>query len=245
VSSEAAAAGLAQCREATSRYYSERLAAHGPVPLGVDWSCEPTQQLRFVQLLKLRGAKRKFSLNDLGCGYGALLAYLDRRHASANIDYLGTDISEAMIAEARKLWAGRTATRFEVGHASSREADFSVASGIFNVRMNLPPEDWTACIADTLDGMHATSRLGFAVNFLTPAPAPPTVTVTVTVTASVTASSGLPAQHAQPTQTALYRAPPATWATYCEQRFGWRVEVLCGYGMREYTLLVRKPSGNA
>jgi SAM-dependent methyltransferase len=243
VSGEAVAASVAQCREATGRYYSERLAAHGPVPLGVDWSCEPTQQLRFVQLLKLRGAKRKFSLNDLGCGYGALLAYLDWRHASAAIDYLGTDISKAMIAQARKLWAGRSATRFEVGHASSRDADFSVASGIFNLRLDLPPEDWTACIADTLEGMHATSRLGFAVNFLAPAPA--------VATASVTASAGSPAQHAQHTQPAqhaqheLYRAPPDTWATYCEQRFGWRVEVISGYGMREYTLLVRKPSGNA
>ena len=216
----AAAEGLARCREVTGRYYTSRLEAHGPTPLGVDWSCVPTQELRFVQLLKLRGAKRRFSLNDLGCGYGALLAYLDRRHGNCTIDYLGVDLSIAMIAEARKLWAQRPATRFEFGHASSREADFSLASGIFNVRLDLPPDDWTGLIAATLNGLHATSRLGFAVNFLEPAPAGST---------------------ARPE---LYRTPSPTWAKYCEQRFGSRVDVISGYGMREYTLLVRRPSGN-
>src|SRR5438876_11504259 len=51
-------------------YYDGRVREFGPTPWGVDWTCELTQQLRFVQLLKVAGRRKRFSLNDLGCGYG-------------------------------------------------------------------------------------------------------------------------------------------------------------------------------
>ena len=45
-------------------YYSARVAKYGATPLGVDWSCQATQSLRFVQLLKICD----FSCErDLGC----------------------------------------------------------------------------------------------------------------------------------------------------------------------------------
>src|SRR5882757_7851008 len=70
-------------------YYSARVARYGATPLGVDWSCQATQSLRFVQLLKICDFSAPFSLNDLGCGYGALCAFLDTRYSEAGIDYLG------------------------------------------------------------------------------------------------------------------------------------------------------------
>jgi len=81
-------------------YYSARVAKHGATPLGVDWSCWATQNLRFVQLLKLCDFSAPFALNDIGCGYGALAAHLAMRHADAEIDYLGVDLSQAMIRRA-------------------------------------------------------------------------------------------------------------------------------------------------
>ena len=78
---------------AIENYYTAKVSRHGATPLGVDWTCIATQELRFVQLLKLCEFAAPFSLNDLGCGYGALLAYLAKRHASAAIDYLGIDLS--------------------------------------------------------------------------------------------------------------------------------------------------------
>ena len=41
-------------------YYTAKVTRHGATPLGVDWSCVPTQQLRFLQLLKLCGDERAF-----------------------------------------------------------------------------------------------------------------------------------------------------------------------------------------
>jgi SAM-dependent methyltransferase len=77
-------------------YYSAKLAEYGQKPQGVDWNGEEGQQLRFAQLTKIILSDGPFSINDLGCGYGALYDYLSARHASFN--YVGCDISEQMIA---------------------------------------------------------------------------------------------------------------------------------------------------
>lgn len=63
------------------RYYSEKIVEHGPTAKGVDWNDEASQELRFDQLLKLCETARPFSLNDYGCGYGALARYLEQRRS--------------------------------------------------------------------------------------------------------------------------------------------------------------------
>lgn len=197
-----------------AQYYSGKVKTYGATPLGVDWPCQPTQELRFVQLLRLCNFDMPFWLNDIGCGYGALLTFLSRRYRGKPIDYLGVDLSSAMLVEAQRLWAKRPNTQFQVGASGSRRADYSVASGIFNVKLDHSDALWTQFIKTTLAGMHATSRRGFAVNFLAP----------------LTEGAGAPE---------LYRVSPAFWAAHCEREFGAEVEVLDNYGMREYTLLVR------
>jgi len=67
--------GLAAVRAGISDYYTARIRKFGATPLGVDWTCQPTQELRFVQLLTVCDFASAFSLNDLGCGYGALLSF--------------------------------------------------------------------------------------------------------------------------------------------------------------------------
>ena len=206
---------LAEVYAGIERYYSARVTKYGATPPGVDWTCIPTQELRFVQLLKLCDFAQPFSLNDVGCGYGALLAYLARRHARAHIDYLGIDLSAAMIRRARRLWRNRDRASFIVADDSLPIADYSVASGIFNVILDQPVKLWQHFIATTLGRMHSTSRLGFAVNFMT-----------------------RPAR-GQATRPGLYRISPEPWIHYCEQKLGSKVELLTDYGLREFTLLVR------
>jgi hypothetical protein len=194
-------------------YYTAKIRRYGPNPLGVDWRCVPTQQLRFVQLLKLCDGAARFSLDDLGCGYGALLSYLAERHAAAEINYLGVDLSPAMIRYARRLWPGRS---FVVGHASPRMADYCIASGIFNVKQDQPLEHWERFVGETLDRMADNVRRGFAVNLMGP----------------VTETKARAAQ--------LYRSSAGRWIRYCEEELGMAVTLLDGYGMREYTLLAFK-----
>ena len=83
-------------------------------------------------------SSQPFSLNDIGCGYGALLSYLKKRHRRASIDYLGVDLSAAMITHAKRLFGDRPLTTFEAACHGTRVADYSVASGIFNVKLDQP-----------------------------------------------------------------------------------------------------------
>ena len=62
---------LAAVHTGISDYYTAKIRKFGATPLGVDWTCLPTQELRFVQLLKVCDFTSPLSLNDLGCGYGA------------------------------------------------------------------------------------------------------------------------------------------------------------------------------
>ena len=188
-------------------YYSDRLARHGAIPLGVDWSCEATQQLRFVQLLKLWDFARPCSLNDLGCGYGALAVFLAERYPNAEIDYLGIDLSRPMIARARRRHRGKPKTRFTVARTLPRPADYTVASGIMNVKLDQPLDLWENFVRTTLEDMHRSSRLGFAVNFMT-----------------------TPTREAPPEQ--LYCPSPDRWVRYCEDILGCNVTIIDAYGLR-------------
>lgn len=200
------------------RYYTGKIARYGPGPLGVDWSCAPTQKLRFVQLLKVCNFDAPFSLADLGCGYGALLEFLAERFHDTTISYQGVDLSPAMISQARHLWAKRPDTGFSVGNELRGMSDYSVASGIFNVKLDQPELQWTGFIQATLAHMYGRSRRGFAVNFL----------AALADTRQATSE--------------VYRARPELWCDYCERELGAEVTLLNDYGMREFTLLVRPRS---
>jgi SAM-dependent methyltransferase len=199
-------------------YYSGRVTKHGATPRGVDWSCQATQDLRFVQLLKLCDFSAPFTLNDVGCGYGALCAYLAARHGESGIDYLGIDLSQAMVSRARRRFS-RPGIRFAVGKAIPRVADYSVASGIMNVNVGYSREVWEDFIAAMLRDIRRTSRRGFSINFMD---------------TSISAETS-----ADPHEASLYRTTPQRWIEYCQSELGCSVETVANYGMREFTLLVR------
>ncbi|MCA6114448.1 class I SAM-dependent methyltransferase [Bradyrhizobium sp. WSM 1738] len=199
-------------------YYSGTIERHGPTPLGVDWPNAASQYLRFVQLLKLCDFKKPFSLNDFGCGYGALLDYLAMRHPQAEVAYRGTDISASMISAARQRWAGNRRATFSLGSQCGEMTDYSLASGVFNVRLGHPVADWESYVESVLRDMRASSRIGFSVNFMLP-------------------------HDDQPMEDELYRSQPRRWVAFCRKELGCSVSLLKDYGLREFTLLIRrKPS---
>jgi SAM-dependent methyltransferase len=198
-------------------YYTAKVTEHGAVPLGVDWSCQATQWLRFVQLMKICRFDNPFSLNDLGCGYGELATFLRQRYPEASVDYLGTDLSVAMVRRARRRHRGDRSTRFAVGRTCGREADYSVASGLMNVQLGFSIPLWEGFVRNILLDMHRNSLRGFAVNFC---------------------ASRRP--DLRPEE--LYCSEPDPWVRFCEAEFGCSVEVVSDYGLREYSLLIRRPA---
>jgi SAM-dependent methyltransferase len=194
-------------------YYAGKLARHGAIPLGVDWSCTATQWLRFVQLLRICPSNGPVSLIDLGCGYGALATFL-AEHRRGAFEYVGIDLSTEMVRHARRRHRGDARIRFVADRSASQSADYVVASGIMNVMLDLPLPTWEKFVRTMLVDMHHMGRSGFAVNFATK-----------------------PANRSRPGQ--LYCTTAQKWARFCERELGRSVEILDDYGLQEFTLLAR------
>lgn len=193
-------------------YYASKIATHGDTPQGVDWNGEEGQVVRFEQLLRIVD-KEPFSIHDLGCGYGALLDHLEQKYR--RFEYIGTDIAPEMVeaARARRPASGH---RFEVGAVPAGVADYAVASGIFNVKLERDVESWRGLVRESLDALDRGSRLGFAFNCLTSY------------------------SDAERMRDYLYYADPCEWFDYCKRRFSKDVALLHDYRLYEFTILVRK-----
>lgn len=155
---------------AVAGYYSRALAAHGPTHRGVDWSSRDSQRLRFATLLRGVDWSQAPSLLDFGCGCGALAAYLDRLGLGG--DYTGYDIAPDMVRTARRVVGERPGRRFTTDLESLEPADLVVASGIFNVKLDVPADDWQRYVEATIAELGALSRRRLAFNLLPPASSP-------------------------------------------------------------------------
>src|SRR5688572_7686253 len=100
---------------AVSSYYGDKVRTHGPTARGVDWNSAESQHTRFRQLLRVCDRPAPFSLNDFGCGYGALVDYLSA--AGISCDYRGFDVAAPMLDEARRTHPGLAPSAF-VGDAA-------------------------------------------------------------------------------------------------------------------------------
>jgi SAM-dependent methyltransferase len=194
-------------------YYAGKLAEHGETAAGVDWNSPASQELRFAQLMRIvEEGDTEFSLNDYGCGYGALLEHLNR--AGLTVDYRGYDIAPEMIAAARERLGNRATLLTDEFDALPR-ADYTVASGIFNVRLATGDDVWLAHLLEALHRMRAISTKGFAFNTLTSY------------------------SDANRMRSDLFYADPRAILDHCIRRFSRRVAILHDYELYEFTTLVR------
>lgn len=201
-----------EATEGVAGYYAGKLAEHGPTPAGVDWNSAHSQELRFAQLMRIAEGEKRFSLNDYGCGYGALLDHLDG--AGAQVEYSGFDLAPEMVEAARERFAGRQA-RFTTDAAELQVADYTVASGIFNVRLDVDDETWLGHVLRTLEHLGSLSTRGFAFNVLTSYSDPDRM------------------------RPDLFYADPGVILDHCIRRFSRRVAILHDYELYEFTTLVR------
>lgn len=195
------------------RYYEERLRRFGATARGVDWDSDESQRLRFQQLLRLTEGTGPFSLNDYGCGCGELAGYLVERGLECT--YRGFDISAAMLAAARETHEDPPRAAFVADLDDLPLADFTVASGLFNVKLRADPESWRQYVLETLETLARLSRRGFAFNALT------------------TYSDR------DRMRSDLYYADPLHLFDHCKRRYSRWVALLHDYGLYEFTLLVK------
>ena len=197
-----------------AQYYSKKIETYGPTPSGVDWNSAESQALRFEQLLKLCDTTQPFSINDYGCGYGALVDYLTER--GYIFQYSGFDLSESMISQAKELHGNLSHCQFSTTESFLNVADYTVASGIFNVKQQTSNEAWQVYVLHTLNKMAQLNRKGFDFNIVTSYSDP---------------------ERQRPD---LYYADPLFFFDYCKKKFSRFVALLYDYPLYEFTILVKK-----
>jgi len=198
-----------------AQYYDDKLTVYGCSHLGVDWNSEQSQQLRFQQLLKIvPEGSNNFSICDLGCGYGAILNYLDLK--SADFRYEGVDVSETMINAARALHGHRKGISFFAGLEPTQMHDYVVASGIMNVKTDEPDISWKEHLYDVIGVMNDYSSRGFAFNCL---------------------STYSDVKKRRPH---LFYADPLELFDFCKKIYSTNVALLHDYSLYEFTMIIRK-----
>ena len=200
--------------ENINHYYTDKIKMHGATPKGVDWNGEESQFIRFEQLSKIIN-KDIFSINDIGCGYGKYFEYLQNRFL--NFNYYGFDLSQEMIKNAKSLYSNKGGGFMQVDNLKNIEkADYSVASGIFSVKMEHNESEWLSYILATLEEMNEKSIKGFSFNMLTKY------------------------SEKEYMRDNLYYADPLFIFDYCKRNFSKQVALLHDYGLYEFTILIKK-----
>ena len=96
------------------------------------------------------------------------------------------------------------------------EADYTLASGIFNVRLETPEPLWEEYILATLATIDRLSQRGFAFNMLTCYSDPERM------------------------RGDLYYGDPCAFFDHCKRLFSREVALLHNYGLYEFTIRVHK-----
>jgi len=204
----------ARIRKKVGLYYSNKIIMFGTSSAGVDWNSKEAQELRFEQFLPLFTKNRTFSLIAYGCGYGELYLYLKSRGFS--FSFVGFDISKEMIKRAREYLPTDPSVTLVDNRKKLSQADFVVASGIFNVKSDVSQEQWKRYIISTLEDINSLANEGFSFNMLT----------------SYSDYDFM--------QESLYYGDPCFFFDYCKRNFSKEVSLIHDYGLYDFSIIVRK-----
>ncbi len=198
--------------------YTDSLRDLGSTSKAVGWKTAECQRLRFEKLAMVihkENGGREITVNDYGCGYGAMLKYfIEERHMPIAA-YNGYDISPEMLAAARQeLDKFQGIVNLVESSSIKSHADYSFISGTYNVRFDAPKEEWEHFIRTKLQEMFFFSKEGFAFNLLT--------------------------SYVDYEEPHLYYGNPCFWFDYCKRNFSKQVALLHDYPLWEWTMIVRK-----
>lgn len=203
-----------QLKAATREYYEGSLAKFGDDPRGVNWRDGETQRLRFAVLCGV-GDFTGRRVHDVGCGLAHLTDFL--RDEKIACDYVGSDISPAMIQQARRRAPGATLEVADILGGPSAPwmaADYLVTSGLFHVRGAQSPDEWRAFVQAMVLRMFELAGRGIAFNMMT--------------------------SYVDYEDAHLYYSPPTEMLDFCVRHLGRRVVVRHDYPLWEYTVYAYK-----
>ena len=193
--------------------YDSNIEKYGVDSMSVGWNDKESQILRFDRLMhSLHLYDDLFSINELGCGYGELFKYLE--YSGLKITrFDGYDISEAMVVAANEYISSDIA-KFHTKGLIDHKRDFSVASGIFNVSLDIDKAQWKEHILRTIENMWEFSDKGIAFNMLT--------------------------SYVDREDEGLFYGDPLYYFNFCKTKLSKYVTLTHDYPLWEWTIAVRK-----
>ena len=194
--------------------YTGNLATHGLTSKSVGWKDDGSHLLRFERLGRVLDRDGgDYTVNDWGCGYGAMFGYLDALEGGGLREYIGYDISQEMITAA-SAQCDPTRSRFVLGPDVTEDADYSFVSGTFNVKLQATDAEWDAYVKRQLSAMFAHSRRGLAFNLLT--------------------------SYVDWKAENLFYADPNNFFDFCKRHLSRHVTLVHDYALFEWTILVSR-----
>jgi SAM-dependent methyltransferase len=195
------------------KLYSDNFKEFGYDAKSVGWGTKEKQYLRFSKLMQVVVDKNtKFTINELGCGYGELIKFLQSYKFNFN-KYYGYDISQEMLAGFKAYIPDNNYELF-LSPLIKTHADYTIASGIFNVKFNSDDLLWENHIKNTLQNMFEMSKIGMAFNLLT--------------------------TYVDFRRENLYYADPVFYFDFCKKHFSRKVNLIHDYDLFEWTIHVYK-----
>jgi SAM-dependent methyltransferase len=199
-----------------NKYFSEKLDTFGATAKGVDYNGEQAQQTRFAELVKVIDPAKKFSVIDYGSGYGAMFEFIN--HHGWDFEYYGVDLIEKMVIAGCEKYKEFPNAHFTTDEKKLPVADYLVAAGTFNIKLETPYDEWRNFICETLPRMNALCSKGFSFNMLTK-------------------YSDADRMAERPD---LFYGDPLFFFDFCKRNFSRNVALLHDYGLYDFTILVRK-----
>jgi len=151
--------------------YSDNLRQYGTTSKSVGWKDYKEQLLRFNKLCQVfqNAYKQKdlsISMNDFGCGYGAMFQFVDNLKYVKIDKYYGYDISKTMLKAAAEVIGKYRGVSLIHSDSVLHPADYTFVSGTFNVKFEAHDSEWTKFIISNLDNIAQKSKKGFSFNLL-------------------------------------------------------------------------------
>jgi SAM-dependent methyltransferase len=154
----------------TRERYRKRYEQFGYSPMTLGWN-KDCQWVRFKAAFEGLRKEEYFSVLDVGCGFGDLLAYL--RIERWRGFYTGIDLVPELLDEARRRYGSVDDVGFECADIANRKGsdkfDAAIAIGIFNHKLH---QNQLEFVNATLNTMWCSSRHVVVCDFLSTASEP-------------------------------------------------------------------------
>ena len=148
--------------------YTNRLMKYGNSPQGLFWKNSFTQIHRFeliITALNKYYNLKKFTICDIGCGYGKFLEFLRNRLNKSTFQYQGCDLNNKLIDHCTKIYSDKNC-KFYKKSSPQGMVDFSVMSGTFNLSVTSDINIWEKYILKNLTNIWKQTNKIMAFNLL-------------------------------------------------------------------------------